>query len=373
VDTIAPILHIDEASLPARINTADATATFTKDDATAPSQCRLDEGTWTACASPRQLPGLSEGSHQFEVRATDAAGNQGTDSRTFAVDLTAPQTSFTAGPLGPTSSSNPAFAFAATEAASSFECSLDGGTWTTCASPWSTGELGDGQHEVAVRATDAAGNVDPSPASRAFTVDTRSPDTQISAGPEGATRDAAPVFAFRSDDPGSAFECRVDDGPFGTCRSGDRLATLGDGPHQFEVRATDEAGNADANPAGRDFTVDTRVTDAAVVVPPKLKVAAGKLELPIIVSAGEPATASATGQAKAGKKKVGLPAKSLSLQSRAKSALKLAPSAKGAKRIRAGLAGGKKVKVVLTVTFTDELGNQDVETRTVKLVGKRRR
>jgi hypothetical protein len=372
-DTVAPNVDIDDASLPALTHTADATASFTDDDATTSPQCRLDGGTWTACTSPKQLNGLSEGSHQFEVRATDAAGNQGTDLRTFVVDLTPPQTTFTAGPQGPTSNSNPAFGFAATEPGSTFECSLDSGTWGICSSPWATGELGDGQHEVAIRATDAAGNVDPSPASRGFTVDTRAPETTITSGPESATREAQPAFGFSSDEPGSSFECSLDDGAFGPCRTGDRMPALGDGPHRFAVRAKDEAGNPDVSPASRDFTVDTTVTDALVSVAPKLKVAAGKLELPVTVTAGEPATASATGLAKAGRKKVGLPAKALSLQSRAKSTLRLAPSGRGANRIRAVLAQGKKVKVLLTVTFTDALGNQDVQRRTVKLVAKRRR
>ena len=327
-----------------------------------------------ACTSPRSLPNPSEGSHTFEVRGMDDFGNLDATpaSIAFTVDRTAPQTAITAGPEGPTTSSAPEFEFTAAEAGSNFECSLDDGAWTGCASPWSTGQLGDGPHEVAVRATDAAGNADPTPASRSFTVDSRTPDTRITAGPEGPTRDAAPAFTFNSDEPGSVLECRIDGGGFTACRSGSRLTTLADGPHRFEVKATDEAGHTDASPAVRDFIVDTRVTDAAVVVARKLKVRR-KLQLPIVVSAGEAADASATGVAKAGRKKVALPARTLSLQSRAKSALKLAPSRRGGKRIRAVLTGGRKVKVLLTVTFTDRLGNQAVETRTVKLTGKRRR
>lgn len=60
-------------------------------------------------------------------------------------------------------------AFHATEP-STFECRLDGGKWITCASPRSYSGLSVGSHAFAVRARDAAGNVDPSPATASWTV-----------------------------------------------------------------------------------------------------------------------------------------------------------------------------------------------------------
>ncbi|MDQ4053994.1 MAG: hypothetical protein M3237_15010 [Actinomycetota bacterium] len=55
------------------------------------------------------------------------------------------------------------FTFSANEAAS-FTCSLDGAGYSRCVSPRSYADLHPGWHTFAVRATDAAGNVDPSPA-----------------------------------------------------------------------------------------------------------------------------------------------------------------------------------------------------------------
>jgi len=54
-------------------------------------------------------------------------------------------------------------AMGATEPVASFECSVDGGAWRTC-SPTDTFTFTEGgQHTLAVRATDHAGNTDPTP------------------------------------------------------------------------------------------------------------------------------------------------------------------------------------------------------------------
>jgi hypothetical protein len=57
---------------------------------------------------------------------------------------------------------------------SSFECD-EGAGFSACTSPRTTGALADGPHDFLVRATDPVGNVDPTPASRSFTVDTTPP------------------------------------------------------------------------------------------------------------------------------------------------------------------------------------------------------
>jgi len=68
-----------------------------------------------------------------------------------------------------------AFSFTANEPAS-FTCSLDGATYTPCDSPVSYSDLEPGWHTFAVRATDVAGNVDPSPV-----------EVRWHAGPPGST------------------------------------------------------------------------------------------------------------------------------------------------------------------------------------------
>ncbi|MGH3371533.1 MAG: hypothetical protein ACRDPR_16200, partial [Nocardioidaceae bacterium] len=55
------------------------------------------------------------------------------------------------------------FSFTANESAS-FACSLDGAAYSSCGSPTRYVDLEAGWHTFAVRATDGAGNVDPTPA-----------------------------------------------------------------------------------------------------------------------------------------------------------------------------------------------------------------
>jgi len=120
---------------------------------------------------------LANGSHSFQVRATDAAGNTDPTPASYAwtvdtttPDTTPPDTTITAAPPARSSSSTASFSFTATEAGSSFACRLDSGAFTPCVSPRSYSALGFGSHSFQVRATDAAGNTDPTPASYTWTV-----------------------------------------------------------------------------------------------------------------------------------------------------------------------------------------------------------
>jgi uncharacterized delta-60 repeat protein len=170
-------------------------------------------------------------------------------------DAEPPETAITDGPAGTTNDSTPAFGFDSSEAGSTFECRVDGGAFSPCGSPHTTSTLSDGSHTFEVRAIDAAGNPDPSPANRDFTVDTTAPETTITGGPTGTTSAATSTFTFGSSEAGSTFECRVDGGAFSPCSSPHTTPALSDGSHSFEVRGTDGAGNTDPTPASRSWTV----------------------------------------------------------------------------------------------------------------------
>ena len=265
VDATAPNTTIDSGPT-GTIGVTTATFTFSSSEPGSTFECRLDTGTFTACASPQTYTGLAAGEHTFAVRAIDAAGNVDASpaTRTFTVDSTAPDTTITSGPTGPTNSTSASFAFTSTKAGSTFECRIDGGTFAACTSPQAYTSLAQGEHTFAVRAIDTAGNVDPSPATRTFTVDTAAPDTTITSGPTGPTSSASASFAFTSTEPGATFECRLDTAAFTACTSPQAYSALAAGEHTFAVRAIDAAGNVDATPATRTFTVDTTAPNTTI-------------------------------------------------------------------------------------------------------------
>jgi hypothetical protein len=81
-----------------------------------------------------------------------------------------PDTMIVSGPPGVTTNASPTFAFASPVPGVAFQCSLDDGAFAACASPFTAPPLAAGDHAFAVRAVDAAGNADPTPATDAFQV-----------------------------------------------------------------------------------------------------------------------------------------------------------------------------------------------------------
>ena len=78
-------------------------------------------------------------------------------------------------------------------------------------------------HQFSVRATDAAGNTDQSPATQSWTItpppDTTPPDTTISSGPPSSTASTSASFSFNATEAGSSFECKLDTGAWASCAS----------------------------------------------------------------------------------------------------------------------------------------------------------
>jgi hypothetical protein len=201
-----------------------------------------------------------------EVAIYDAALSAADVQRHYAVglaDTTPPDTTIDSGPSGTTTSPDVRFTFSSPESGTTFECQLDAGGWSECISPVAYSGLSPAVHTFEVRALDAVGNPDPDPARRAFTVeppaaapvDTSAPDTTIDSGPSDTTESRYATFGFSSTESDSTFECRLDGGGWGACSSPAEYSELLEGPHTFEARAIDAAGNADPSPASRAWSV----------------------------------------------------------------------------------------------------------------------
>lgn len=107
-------------------------------------------------------------------------------------DTVAPETFIGSAPANPSSSTSASFSFNGTDnvtppAGLTFQCSLNGAVFSACSSPQSYLGLADGSHSFQARAQDAAGNLDATPASFFWTIDTSAPEiTPNVAGTMGA-------------------------------------------------------------------------------------------------------------------------------------------------------------------------------------------
>jgi hypothetical protein len=151
-------------------------------------RCSLDGGLDFDCPlTGYALAGLADGTHTLGLRGWDAAGNEGRGLVKWTIDTQAPDTRIVAGPDASASVTTASFTMAS-EAGAQYECSLDAARFAPCSDRVAYGGVTPGAHAFAVRAIDAAGNVDQTPARHAWAVTAPPPDT---AGP--ATDTPAPI------------------------------------------------------------------------------------------------------------------------------------------------------------------------------------
>jgi hypothetical protein len=158
--------------------TNDSTPTFEfSSEAGATFECSIGGGAFGACSSPHTTAALGDGTHTLRVRASDAGLNTDPSpaERTFSVDTAAPDTRIDSAPAASSRDTTPTVAFSATEPGSRFECRLNGaGAFAACTSAH-TRTVAEGSHSLEVRAIDAAGNPDATPAIARFVVDRTRP------------------------------------------------------------------------------------------------------------------------------------------------------------------------------------------------------
>lgn len=247
-------------------------------------ECKLipAESSFSACdTQPKTYASLANGDYEFAVRAIDNAGNVQLTPTTFSwtvdnslLDETPPETAILSKPSDPSTSPVAAFTYSSNESGSTFQCKLDSGNFSGCpASGVSYSGLGEGPHSFQVRAIDPSHNVDPSPAGYSFQVvlsgstptggagattaprpKAQAPNTTI-AKASSRIRDRTPTFRFSSSSKsGASFQCKLDGGPFRSCRSPYTTKKLSLGSHLLQVRAV-AGGTSDPSPAKFSFKI----------------------------------------------------------------------------------------------------------------------
>jgi hypothetical protein len=190
-----------------------------------------------------------------------------------------PETTITSGPCGPiyrdgdiywlpcqpTTSTTATFAFTSSIANSTFECSLDSAAFTSCTSPKAYTGLSDGTHTFQVRATDASGNTDPTPAGRTWTVDTKAPSAPTITSPQNNTYDTDGSYSVSGNAEGGStvelFEGTTSKGSTKADSSSGAwsiaLSGLSEGAHTYTAKAKDAAGNTSSASNSVTVRVDT--------------------------------------------------------------------------------------------------------------------
>jgi hypothetical protein len=238
---------------------------------------RKDNEAWSSFVSFTgiTLSGLSEGQHSFSVVARDYAGNVSLTPATanFIVDITSPIiTSITTPNVG---SNSAVISWSTDEAATSLVQYGPSSTYGYSSMFDNTlgllhsvtlNNLTPGTiYHFRVLSRDIAGNEAISADytfETATILDVTAPDTFIASGPgEGALINTAQVgFGWTGSDditlPANlTFSYRLDSGNWSAFNNATShtLVSLADGQHTFSVKAKDQAGNEDQNPATRTF------------------------------------------------------------------------------------------------------------------------
>src|SRR6186713_229967 len=261
-------------------------------------ECNIDNSKYVACTSPFVFPNLlKDGIHTFNVRSIDNAGNKDSTPTSFSwiVDTSSPLISINTatdgnGNLlsndGNTSSNSATISFTGNDTGGKegkgvgikeFKCSLDGASFSICTSPvqFTSVNLPEGTHSFQIIAEDGIGNIDSSPQSFNWTVDTEPPDITVDSATDGYQKHVTSggnsssdsiIFEFTALDNGGRegkgvgtkqFECKIDNSDFVSCTSPVEFTNLSNGVHTLDLLSEDNVGNISPTPESFNWTVDT--------------------------------------------------------------------------------------------------------------------
>lgn len=269
-------------------------------------ECQLDSSGFSACTSPKNYTSLTSGVHTFSVRAKDQEGNLDPipASFTWTIDKTGPVVTnvtsstpngaYRAGAVidiqvvfneavvvtgvpqltlktgtpnavvNYTTTLTNTLLFRYIVATGQNSSDLDYASKTALA--LNGGTIKDLAGNNATIGLVSPGNAGSLGANKAIVIDNVAPDTSIKSNP-AASSGPTVSFTFTGTDAGSgvaSFECSLDNAGFSICASPQGYTGLVAGPHIFQVRAIDNAGNSDVTPASYNWSVDITAPSATL-------------------------------------------------------------------------------------------------------------
>ncbi len=239
----------------------------------------MDAAAWSGYSGSltATFSGLATGLHTVYVEVQDNAGNTGSASVTFTVDLVAPSLTITA----PASSaylnvSTVNVFWNATDAntgVQGYQYKVDSDAYSAISSSISHtfAGLSEGTHTVSIKAYDNVNNV--VTVSVTFVVDTVKPIVTITSPTESLVTSSAVVTWTGSDVTSGIlnYQSCVDGGAWsGPSGALTRTFALADGQHTLQVRAFDKAGNFATT--FRNFTLDATLPNVVISAPASLAV-----------------------------------------------------------------------------------------------------
>ena len=225
-------------------------------------------GTWTL--PDNTLTTLSDGVYNVVASATDAAANTGSDGSTneLVVDATAPivtvntlVTNDSRPPLGGTVNDTTATISVSVGGQTRAAANNGNGTWTLADNAINPA-LANNTYNVAVTATDAAGNAGTDGTANELTVDTVAPAIAVTAK---ITKDTTPPLSGTVNDNSATISITVGGQTRTATNNGNGTWTLADGSlnalaqgtYNVAATATDPAGNAGTDSTTNELVIDT--------------------------------------------------------------------------------------------------------------------
>ncbi len=247
-DYNAPKIKI-EANIKSLTNKTDVDFKISSNEKLKEILCKIDNENFEKCSKNKEFKSLSEGTHNFFVKAIDEAENQTKKPIIFSwrIDITPPETKLLKFPKRFSNSSKAIFVASNSDHTILFECKIDGSKWSKCKNKTDYSQLGEGEHSFFVRAVDKAGNFDKTPVIFNWEIDLTPPKTKIVSTPPKKNIETNATFLFETSEKETTSFCKIDNQKWKKCLSPFKIEGLSEGIHNFYIRSVDKSGNKEKN------------------------------------------------------------------------------------------------------------------------------